>query len=147
MTKSSAWGICAPLRARLWRQEHGLYPASPAGLVLRSRHSGSGPRALDRSWTDDGVLGICLERFSVYGLATISSSCLTPHGNRLVCSQQHWRFAAARRHLFDGFDRAILDQQSGIEIVHRGADVARKEVKRLAHLWTRGAVLHSHGQA
>jgi hypothetical protein len=36
MTKSTAWRICVPLRARLWRQGHGLYPASPAGLVLRS---------------------------------------------------------------------------------------------------------------
>src|SRR5229473_7635354 len=31
MTKSSAWGICAPLRARLWGQEHG-FSGFPGGI-------------------------------------------------------------------------------------------------------------------
>src|ERR1700730_4792933 len=53
MTKSTAWRIWVPLRARLWRQGHGLYPASPAGLVLRSRPVGSDLRAWHRFWTDD----------------------------------------------------------------------------------------------
>jgi len=41
MRKSSAWGIYAPLRARLWRQEHGLsgFPSgiSPAESASRQR--------------------------------------------------------------------------------------------------------------
>ena len=36
MTKSSAQGICAPLRAD-YGDKYMVYPASPAGLVLRSR--------------------------------------------------------------------------------------------------------------
>jgi hypothetical protein len=65
MTKSSAWGICAPLRARLWRQEHGLYPASPAGLVLRSRPL-DGERlweasSCERSKHNLGKLILCLQ--------------------------------------------------------------------------------------
>src|SRR5260370_41379520 len=39
MTKSSAWGTCAPLRGRLWRQGHGLsgFPSgiSPAKSAYR----------------------------------------------------------------------------------------------------------------
>src|SRR5258707_13819879 len=31
MTKSSAWGTCAPLRGRLWRQGHGL-SGFPSGI-------------------------------------------------------------------------------------------------------------------
>src|SRR6266481_6813227 len=57
MTKSSAWGICAPLRARLWRQEHGLYPASPAGLVLRSRLVGIDLHACRHFWKDYRLTG------------------------------------------------------------------------------------------
>ena len=38
-------------------------------------------------------------------------------------------FAAVRRHALNACDRSVNDRQRVIEIVHRGANVARRKVK------------------
>src|SRR5467141_5233320 len=58
MTKSSAWGTCAPLRGRLWRQGHGLsgFPSgiSPAKSASRQRLSVTAGAFLGTA-TDDPI--------------------------------------------------------------------------------------------
>src|SRR5437899_8344797 len=75
-----------------------------------------------------------------YALECLSSFS-TPEGNRGVQRPQQWCFAPASRYLLDRFDLAIPHQQSTIEIVHRGANVPRKEIQRYTDLLTRGSFL------
>ena len=70
--------------------------------------------------------------------------CLTPEVNRLAGRLQQRRLAPACRHLFHGLDLAIPHQQRTIEIVHRGANMPRKEMKRFPHLRTLGFFLQRH---
>src|SRR6266852_6975100 len=57
MTKSSAWGELVPRSGEDYGDKGMVYPASPAGLVLRSRLVGSDFRAWHRLWTDYGATG------------------------------------------------------------------------------------------
>ena len=59
---------------------------------------------------------------------------------------QNWRLAPACRNFFYRFDLAILHQQRTIEIVHRGANMPRKEMKRFTDLWPRCSCLYRHWQ-
>jgi len=73
-------------------------------------------------------------------------SCLTTDVNCLVGRLQQRGLAPACRHPFYRLDLAIPHQQSTIEIVHRRANMPRKEMKRFPHLRTRGRLPQCHWQ-
>src|SRR5882757_9581599 len=55
-------------------------------------------------------------------------------------------FAAAGGNPFGRFNLVVTDDESDIEIVHRGADVARQEIQNVANIGRSGAVGNGHGQ-
>src|SRR5262245_35573023 len=52
---------------------------------------------------------------------------------RLFNSNHNWNLAPARGHALDADDRSVNYQQGVIEVVHRGADVSRNEIKIIAY--------------
>jgi len=73
-------------------------------------------------------------------------SLLTSEGKRSVGRLEQRGFAPARRHVLHRLDVAAPYQQRIIEIVHRRANVPRKEIQRFPDLWTRCSFFQREGR-
>lgn len=71
---------------------------------------------------------------------------LPSKGKRSVRRLQEWRFSSPRRHGFDRLDIAVSHNESAVEIIYRGANVAGQKVEHFADLRRGRTLLQRNGK-
>src|SRR5215472_5712612 len=125
------------------------WPVKPTIWELLGDGSKKSPSHLGERIPKDGATGdgFQLSSRSLRNLLLdFLGSILPAKANRGVQCPQQRRLVPPGRHLFHRFDLPIASQQRTIKIVHRRANVARKKVKYVAHLWTSAFPCDRQGQ-